>query len=113
VSSDPATPPTLVAVHGWLLSGRLWSRLGEELLPAWRLLAPDLPGFGSAPRPAGLQPSLASYGRWLAQWVERELGQQPVVLVGHSLGGSVALHAASHLGSQLKGLVQIAAGGGV
>jgi pimeloyl-ACP methyl ester carboxylesterase len=33
--------------------------------------------------------------------------------MGHSLGGSVALHAAPHLGDQLVGLVQIAAGGGV
>jgi pimeloyl-ACP methyl ester carboxylesterase len=57
---------------------------------------------------------LVSYGRWLAAWVEREVGrQQPVVLMGHSLGGSVALHAAGHLGEQLKGLVQISAGGGV
>jgi len=112
LSGDP--PPVLVAVHGWLLSGRLWERLERELRPGWSLLAPDLPGFGATPRPRGLQPSLVSYGRWLAAWVEREVGkQQPVVLMGHSLGGSVALHAAGHLGEQLKGLVQISAGGGV
>ena len=112
LSGDP--PPVLVAVHGWLLSGRLWERLERELRPGCPLLAPDLPGFGATPRPRGLQPSLVSYGRWLAAWVEREVGrQQPVVLMGHSLGGSVALHAAGHLGEQLKGLVQISAGGGV
>ena len=104
----------LVALHGWLLSGRLWESLGKELGPGCTLLAPDLPGFGSTPRPRGLQPSLASYGRWVAAWVRQEVGEeQPVVLMGHSLGGSVALHAAGHLGEQLKGLVQISAGGGV
>ena len=113
VSGDPAQPPTLVALHGWLLSGRLWERLGQELQPRWTLVGPDLPGFGSTPRPRGLQPSLASYGGWVAGWVERELGSRPVVLVGHSLGGSVALHAAARLGDQLMGLVQIGAGGGV
>ena len=102
-----------MALHGWLLSGRLWQPLARELNPRWRLLAPDLPGFGTTPRPRGLQPSLASYGRWVAAWVAAELGNRPVVLVGHSLGGSVALHAASHLGDQLQGLVQISAGGGV
>ncbi len=113
LSGDPPLPPVLVALHGWLLSGRLWDRLERELQPGWRLLAPNLPGFGTTPRPRGLQPSLASYGRWVAAWVARELEGRPVVLVGHSLGGSVALHAASHLGDQLKGLVQISAGGGV
>lgn len=113
VSGNPATPLTLVALHGWLLSGSLWKRLEEQLQPHWALHAPDLPGFGFTPRPKGLQPSLASYGRWVAEWVKAELGSQPVVLVGHSLGGSVALHAARPLGDQLKGLVQIAAGGGV
>jgi 2-succinyl-6-hydroxy-2,4-cyclohexadiene-1-carboxylate synthase len=113
VSGDPAIPLTLVALHGWLLSGRLWEPLANELKPHYTLLAPDLPGFGLTPRPRGLQPSLSSYGRWVAEWVKREVGSQPVVLVGHSLGGSVALHAAAPLGDQLQGLVQIAAGGGV
>jgi pimeloyl-ACP methyl ester carboxylesterase len=35
------------------------------------------------------------------------------VLLGHSLGGSIALHAAPLLGEQLVGVIQIAAGGGV
>ncbi len=104
----------LVALHGWLLSGRLWDALARELGPGCALVAPDLPGFGAAPRPRDLTPNLASYGRWVAAWVERELGpKQPVVLMGHSLGGSVALHAAGRLGGQLRGLVQISAGGGV
>ena len=57
--------------------------------------------------------NLASYGRWLAQTLQREAPQRPVVLIGHSLGGSVALHAAPQLGQQLLGVVQVAAGGGV
>ncbi|MFN9643637.1 MAG: alpha/beta fold hydrolase [Cyanobacteriota bacterium] len=110
--SDPSV--VLVALHGWLLSGRLWEPLGRELGPERPLLAPDLPGFGATPRPQGLQPSLRSYGRWVAAWVEREVGRErPVVLMGHSLGGSVVLHAAAHLGEQLRGVVQISAGGGV
>lgn len=85
----------------------------RELSPRWEFRALDLPGFGQTPRPRGLQPSLASYGRWVADLLRREAPGRPVVLVGHSLGGSVGLHAADWLGEQLRAMVQIAAGGGV
>ena len=110
----PAPPaPLLVCVHGWLLSGRLWQPLLEQFEPRWTVWAPDLPGFGAAARPRGLQPSLVSYGRWLASAVRERAQGRPVVLIGHSLGGSLVLHAAPHLGEQLLGVVQVAAGGGV
>ena len=102
-----------MAVHGWLLAGRLWNPLAEQLQPRWEFWAPDLPGFGERPRPRGLQPSLASYGRWLAESLDTEHPGREVVLMGHSLGGSVALHASAHLGPRLRGIVQVAAGGGV
>jgi pimeloyl-ACP methyl ester carboxylesterase len=106
--------PLIVAAHGWLLAGRLWDRLAASLAPDWDLWAPDLPGFGGRERPRGLQPSLASYGSWLAREAgERAWNGRPVVLMGHSLGGSLALHAAPRLGSQLVGVIQIAVGGGV
>lgn len=105
--------PLLVAVHGWLLSGRLWQPLVDHWQGRFELWCPDLPGFGGEPRSRELQPSLASYGRWLAEAVRQRAPDRPVVLMGHSLGGSIALHAAQPLGPQLIGMVQIAAGGGV
>lgn len=105
--------PLLVALHGWLLSGRLWEPLQRQMEPHWTLWCPDLPGFGERRRPEGLPANLASYARWLVEELERQAPGRPVVLLGHSLGGSVALHAAPLLGQRLQGLVQISAGGGV
>jgi 2-succinyl-6-hydroxy-2,4-cyclohexadiene-1-carboxylate synthase len=102
-----------VCVHGWLLSGRLWEPLAAELASSWDLWCPDLPGFGDRPRPVDLRPNLSSYGRWLAEAAQEQAAGRPLVLIGHSLGGSVVLHAAAHLGDQLAGVVQVAAGGGV
>jgi len=104
--------PLLVCLHGWLLAGRLWDPLRLALAGRQRLWTPDLPGFGGTPRPRSLHPTLASYGRWVAEQCLR-LDERRVVLVGHSLGGSVALHAAPLLGDRLVGVIQIAAGGGV
>ncbi|MEB3254829.1 MAG: alpha/beta fold hydrolase [Synechococcaceae cyanobacterium] len=109
----PPQRPLLVALHGWLLSGRLWEPLQRQMEPRWTLWCPDLPGFGACQRPAGLPANLASYGRWLVAELERQAPQRPVVLLGHSLGGSVALHAAPLLAGRLQGVVQISAGGGV
>lgn len=86
-----------------MLSGRLWDPLAAELQNRWRLWCPDLPGFGAEPRPAGLQPSLASYGRWVSEACNRIDPDSPIVLMGHSLGGSIALHAAGFLGPRLRG----------
>lgn len=103
-----------MAIHGWLLAGRLWDPLIQQLGPDWQVWAPDLPGFGLRARPRGLQPSLAAYGRWVAeQCLERLPPDRSVVLLGHSLGGSIVTHAAGSLGGRLAGIVQIAAGGGI
>jgi len=84
-------------------------------IPCWRnwhpagVEAPDLPGFGQRPRPGGLQPSLASYAAGWASHSLEQAGNRPIVgLVGHSLGGSLALHAASLLGDHLLEVIQSA-----
>lgn len=110
----------LIAVHGWMLSRKVWApfedswtRLGTSI----PLCCPDLPGFGEEARPPHLRPTLASYGQWLAELIHEQAKGRPVVLIGHSLGGSIALHAEACLRQQgkepLSGLVMLAAGGGI
>lgn len=112
--------PLLIAVHGWMLSRRVWEpfvqRWEQRGIPV-RLWCPDLPGFGERSRPKALLPTLAAYGRWLAAQAQERAGGRPFILMGHSLGGSVVLHAEAELRGNatpgLQGLVCVAAGGGI
>ncbi|MFE7753077.1 alpha/beta fold hydrolase [Streptomyces sp. NPDC057428] len=89
---------TVVLVHGNSSSSRVWRPLlngsfGER----YRCLAPDLPGHGgSAPAERAASYSLRSYASVLAGFV-KELRAEDAVIVGWSLGGHIALEAASQL----------------
>lgn len=86
-----ASGPALVLLHGLPTSSWLWRRCLPALgaaRPEWRIIAPDLPGYGrSAARP-GAGP------RQLGLWLHALLGELRVerfVLAGHDLGGLIAL----------------------
>jgi pimeloyl-ACP methyl ester carboxylesterase len=81
---------TLVFVHGSGDSGAVWAPL-IALLPDVRAVALDLPGHGALvdqPGPAGM--SVADYAAFVRAALEK-LGTQRPTLVGHSLGGAIAL----------------------
>ncbi len=85
--------PPLVLVHGSPGEGRSWSRVISRLKDRFRVICPDLPGFGKSdelPENAECRtPAMASSVVQLIQACG-----SPVVLAGHSFGGNVALHAA-------------------
>jgi pimeloyl-ACP methyl ester carboxylesterase len=95
--------PPLLLVHG--LGGAAWnfSELAP-LLPGRRLIIPDLPGHGaSSPLPA---PTLTGFADVLA-----EILDGPVDVLGHSMGGVVALRLAERHPSLVRRLVLAAAAG--
>ena len=82
----------LLLVHGLGGAAANWVVLAPLLLPGRRLLVPDLPGHGgSSPLPAAS--SLRAYADRLALLLEHE-GATPAAVVGHSLGGAIALRLA-------------------
>jgi len=99
----------LVLVHGLMVSGEMFETVVPLLLPGRRLLVPELPGHGgSAPLPAA--PSLNAYADRIALLMEREeLALAPVV--GHSLGGTIALRLALRWPALVSGIVIAAAAG--
>jgi 3-oxoadipate enol-lactonase len=90
---ESGTGPVILAVHG--LGGGAWffTGLARRLASECRVVAIDLPGTGRSATPSGGM----SIERWtadLGELVERRLGE-PVVLLGHSMGTIIALHAAA------------------
>jgi pimeloyl-ACP methyl ester carboxylesterase len=86
---EPTSPP-LVLLHGWMDVGASFQFLVDALTRNWYAIAPDLRGFGrSAWQPQGYwyYDYIADLEALLAQFVRDE----PVRLVGHSLGGNIVL----------------------
>ena len=72
-----------------------WRANVEPLSQRFRVVAPDLPGFGRSEKPEQ-DYTLAFYDQFLEQLV-KELGETRIALVGHSMGGLVAARfAAAH-----------------
>ena len=96
--------PTYLALHYWAGSGREFDLLLPRLPAGSRLLAPDLPGFGAQATPAGFDYSVARYADWVAQYIA---GQQlaDYQLIGHSMGGKIALALAARRPAGLRGLL--------
>lgn len=91
-------------VHGTRVSSVQWSAHRRWLEPRFDVVTPDLPGHGTrASEPFTMAAAVAS----AAEAVEGAVDGQPVVLVGHSLGGYVAMTYAAAHSDRLAGLVLI------
>jgi pimeloyl-ACP methyl ester carboxylesterase len=91
--------PAVLALHGW-------QRDRSDLLPALRgreVIALDLPGFGASPEPPGAW-GAAGYAGAVAEAV-KGMDRGPLVVVGHSFGGRVAIHLAADHPDLVSGLV--------
>lgn len=103
-AGDPANPPVLL-VHGLGQSAShdWWSTIAT-LQDDYHVIAPDLPGFGHSGDPGTAALSPANYAR-LLHWLIDHKGIAPVHLVGHSMGGTIALFLASEWPSDVRDLV--------
>ena len=113
-----SSSPTLIFIHGWLLSRNYWQPLVKLLAPEYQCLVYDLRGFGESQRkssPQGQNNSsytLASYAQDLNVLLDK-LGIERAWLLGHSLGGSIALWGAKTSPKQVQGVICLNAGGGI
>lgn len=97
--------PAIVFIHGWTCDHTHWRFQVPEFRKSFRVIAIDLPGHGAsgADRTSW---SIDGLGADVAA-VVRGLKLEQVVLVGHSMGGPVALAAAPKLRGVLRGIVAV------
>jgi len=94
----------LILVHGSPGDGRSWSRLVPRLAEHYRVITPDLPGYGGSDAlPENTIERTAAMGATIAALIDR--CGVTARLCGHSYGGNVALHAAIARPSLVQNLV--------
>ena len=98
--------PALVFLHFFGGSARSWDKVLEELDDEFATLTLDLPGFGAAAGAPGPY-TLAAYADRVEEAV-RARGFQDYIVVGHSMGGKIALALAARHPAGLSGLVLLA-----
>jgi pimeloyl-ACP methyl ester carboxylesterase len=102
----PADWPPVVFVHGAGGTHQHWLYQVRDLAQA-PTYALDLPGHGRSEGPG--RDSIAAYGDWLVAFFDAAELEQ-VVLVGHSMGGGIALDVALRYPDRLAGLGLVATG---
>jgi pimeloyl-ACP methyl ester carboxylesterase len=101
-----SSKPTLVLVHGNRDHARNWDWVARALRPDWHVVAPDLRGHGDSAWVYGGPYAIADFMLDLANLIDA-LGKGPVTLVGHSLGGSVAVMYTGTYPERVRKLVSI------
>lgn len=95
-TAGEASRPPLMLVHGWLSHSRVWRRQMEALKDRYFCVSVDLLGFGDSDSPKGGDYSIAAQGRRVLA-VADALNLRQFALMGHSMGGQIALQIAAVL----------------
>ncbi|MEM6454267.1 MAG: alpha/beta hydrolase [Acidobacteriota bacterium] len=103
---------TLLYVHGLGESSLGFEAvIGDDRLADWRHLAPDLPGYGKTAWPdASVDAdgrSLAAHVEALVAWLDALGETAPVVVVGHSMGGVIAVMLAERHPTRVRAMVDV------
>jgi pimeloyl-ACP methyl ester carboxylesterase len=102
----PAAQPTVVFIHGAGGTHQHWLYQVRDLSPS-PTYAVDLPGHG---RSEGIgRDSVSAYGDWIVAFLTAA-GLQQAMLVGHSMGGGIAMDVALRYPERVAGLGLVATG---
>src|SRR5262249_33202969 len=106
---DYGSGPPLVLLHGMAASWQWWLENIPTLAARHRIIAVDLPGFGHS-EPLAPPAEMASHARTVIDLL-CQLDVRSATIVGHSMGGLVALAMATADRKLVRDLVLVGAGG--
>lgn len=89
-AADAPGAPTLVMLHGYTGGKENWYRVARRLRGRYRLLVPDLPGWGESQREGVAGHGFSAQAARVAAFIRATCGEGPVVVLGHSMGGGIA-----------------------
>jgi len=105
-TSGRSPSATVMLIHGWSCDSTYWSAQLDALREHFEVITIDLAGHGQSPA-MRTNFSMASFGRDVADVVAQLPADQSLVLVGHSMGGPVAVEAAVLLGERVRGVIGV------
>lgn len=110
--SGPQQPAhTLVALHGWMDLGASFQFLVDNLPDDWRVLAPDWRGFGRSAATPGDSYWFYDYLGDLDGLLDQLLPDEPVNLLGHSMGGNLVMLYAGVRPARIRRLINLEGAG--
>jgi pimeloyl-ACP methyl ester carboxylesterase len=101
--------PVLLLIHGITSSADAWRDVAEALARDHTVVAPDLLGHGRSAKPRG-DYSLGAYASGLRDLMAA-LGHERATVVGHSMGGGVAMQLAYQFPERVERLALVSSGG--
>lgn len=109
IAGEPGNGPPLLLIHGIGDSSATWRTVIADLARQHLVIAPDLLGHGQSAKPRA-DYSVAAYANGMRDLLG-VLGIDEVTLVGHSLGGGVAMQFAYQYPEKTQRMVLVATGG--
>jgi pimeloyl-ACP methyl ester carboxylesterase len=97
--------PTLVFVHGWSCDARYWRAQVPHFARKYRVVVLDLAGHGHS-GVSRIKYTMAAFGEDVRA-VTEAVGSSRVILIGHSMGGSVIAEAARIMPDRVIGLIGV------
>ena len=84
----------ILILHGWQQNKESWIDIIDLIKDEYRVICPDLPGFGESKNKKFLNFGVDDYARYMEKFL-KELGIKKINILAHSFGGRIAINIAS------------------